>query len=162
MCGALVPVNPHLHQPTLRALLRRKDLDEEGVASLLELLALPLSVVGTLRASHAPEQLPGVELVEQSTPRRAVAAAMRSDWASRSVIRTRPLYLTLAIGTALAAFVCLAVTVLGVAVLVTHGSVIDHTGACAEDRVFVGVFALLTVILTPTAVHRLRRSRERR
>lgn len=40
-------------------------------------------------------------------------------------------------------------------ILATNGSAIDQAGATTEDKIFVGIFALLTLVLTPTAVHRL-------
>jgi hypothetical protein len=160
VCKAIVPVRPDLHLPTLRALLRRKDLDEAGIASLLDLLGLPQPVADTLRASALPESIPGVELVQGATPRNAVVAAMRSEWAENRPPRNRPLYLAYAIGTAVAAIVCVAMTALGLAVLATDGSAIDQAGTTTEDKVYVGIFALLTLVLAPTAVHRLRRCRE--
>lgn len=69
VCEAIVPVQPDLHLPTLRALLRRKDLDEGGVAALLNLLGLPQSVADTLKAGAVAESITGVELVESATPR---------------------------------------------------------------------------------------------
>lgn len=156
---AITPMNPHLHLPSLRALLRRQQLNEAAAASLLELLGLPGSVAETLSASQAPESVPGAELVQKATPREATVAALRSDWADRRQIRNRPLYLTYAVGTALAAFVCLAMTCLGIAVLATDGSIIDQTGVTTEDRLFVGVLAVLTLVLIPTAFYRLRRAR---
>jgi hypothetical protein len=157
---AITPLNPDLHLPTLRALLRRPRLDDGAVASLLDLLGLPRSTAETLRASQAPERIPGAELVEKATPRAATTAAMRADWADRRRIRNRPLYLAYAIGTALAALVCLAMTGLGIAVLVTRGKLVDQEGVTAEDWLLVGVTAALTVVLIPTAIYRLRKFRK--
>lgn len=162
VCQAIVPVQPDLHLPTLRALLRRKDLDEAGVAALLNLLGLPQSVADTLKGRPVTESITGIECVERATPRNAVVAGMRSDWAESRPPRSRPVYLAYAIGTAVAAGVCLAMTVLGIAVLATNGSAIDQAGATTEDQVFVGIFALLTLVLTLTAAHRVRRYRRSR
>ena len=71
----------------------------------------------------------------------------------------RRVYLAYAVGTALAALVCLAMTALTIAVAASNGTVVDQSGVTAEDRVLVGVFAVLTLILTPTAVYRFRRLR---
>jgi hypothetical protein len=160
MCEAVAVLNRELHQPSMRALLRRDHLDDADVISLLELLGLPDGVAEVLRASEAPEGIPGAELVQRTTARHATLAALRSSGAHRGPIRNRPLYLAYAMGTALAAMACLAMTCLGIAVLVTNGSVVDQAGATTEDRLMVGLFGTLTLILTPTAIRRLRRARD--
>ena len=157
---AIIPINPDLHVPTLRSLLRRQRLDELAVTSLLELLGMPSTVAEALGASQTPEEVPRAELVQRATPRQATVTALRSAWVDRRQSRSRPLYLIYAVGTAVAAFVCLVMTCLGIAVLVTDGSVVDQTAVTTEDQVFVGVFAILTVVLTPTAVYRLRKARQ--
>ncbi len=60
------------------------------------------------------------------------------------------------------ALTVIAMTVLGIAVIVTHGSVIDEKATSSEDWVFTVVFAVLSVILAPTAVCRVRRLRHAR
>jgi hypothetical protein len=159
---AVADLNPDLHKPSLRALLRQRRLDDEAVDSLLELLCLPKTSGQVLRAHTAAEDMPGSELVQQATPREATMAAMRADWATGGQIRHRRLYLAYAVGTVLAACLCLAMTCLGIAILVTDGAAIDQARATPEDRIFVGVFAGLTLILIPTALFRLRRSRRSR
>jgi hypothetical protein len=161
VCDAIAALNPDLHLPSPRALLRQDRLDEAAVTSLFELLGLPDSIRQTLTASRAPEGIPGAELIQKATPRQATLAAMRSDWADRRQIRNRPLYVAYAIGSAVAAVVCWAMTCLGVAVLVTDGAVVDQPGDTAEDWLFVGVSAVLTIVLVPTAIYRLRRARKR-
>jgi hypothetical protein len=161
VCNAIAALNPDLHLPSLRALLRQDRLDEAALASLLELLGLPDSIGQTVAASRAPDRIPGAELIHKATARQATMAAMRSDWSDRRQVRNRPLYLIYAIGSAVAALVCLAMTCLGVAVLVTDGAVVDQAGVTAEDWLFAGVAAVLTVVLIPTAIYRLRRSRKR-
>jgi hypothetical protein len=161
VCDAIAALNPDLHLPSLRALLRQDRLDEAAVASLLELLGLPDSIWQTLAASRTPDRIPGAELIHKATARQATLAAMRSDWADRRQVRNRPLYLVYAIGSAVAALVCLAMTCLGVAVLLTDGAVVDQSGVTAEDWLFLGAAAVLTIVLIPTAIYRLRRSRKR-
>lgn len=159
--AAVTQLNPGLHEPSLRALLRRTQLDDRALAALLDVLGLPGGVAGILRMSDAPEHIPGAELVSRMSPRHVTRAALRSDRPDRAVVRMRPLYLAYAVVTALAALVCLAMTGLQVAVLVTDGSVVDQPGASSQDRWFVGVFAVLTLVLVPTAIYRLRRARQR-
>lgn len=162
VADAITGLNPKLHVPSLKALLRRKHLDAGAADSLVELLGLPGRVAATLRSSVPAEGLPGAELLQRATPKDAAVAAFRADWADRRRIRNRPLYLAYAVGTAVAAVVCTALTGLGIAIWMTDGSVIGQAGASNEDRVFVGVSALLALVLIPTAIYRLRRARQDR
>ena len=162
VCKAVTPLNPDIHLPSLRALLRRPSLDEATFESLLELLALPGTVADALNASQEPGSLPGAELIQKATPREATVTAVRSDWRGAGQVRSRPLYLAYAVGTALAAIVCLAMSVLGIAVLVTDGSAVDQAGVSTGDRLLVAAITVLTLVLIPTAIYRLRRARRSR
>lgn len=62
-----------------------------------------------------------------------------------------------AMGTAVAAVVCIAMTGLLVAVLVTDGAAWEATGTSVEDWAALVAFALLSLVLIPTAVYRIRR-----
>lgn len=159
VCTGIAPVNPDLHLPTLRALMRREDLDPAGIVSLVELLDLPPMVMYPLGSSPDLEGLPGAELIERATATRAALSVLRSAQAESDPVQHRRVYLAYAVGTALAALVCLAMTALTIAVAASNGTVVDQSGVTAEDRVLVGVFAVLTLILTPTAVYRFRRLR---
>jgi mRNA interferase MazF len=115
---------------------------------LADLLGLPSGLAETLRASAAPADIPGSELIEETTARSAVVGTMRSDWAKGyRLLRSRPLYIAYAVGILWASLGCLAMTALGIAVLLTDGSAADQAGVTTEDRVFVGIFALLTIVL---------------
>jgi hypothetical protein len=160
--SAVTPLQSALHLPSLRALLRRRDLDEQAAASLLDLLGLPDGVASILHSSDAPEGMPGAELVPKMTPGDAAKAVFRSERTGPVEGRKRPFYLAYAVGTALAALVCLAMTGLSIAVLITDGAIVDQAGATGEDRLFLGIFVALSLVLIPTAVHRLRRVRRRR
>jgi ABC-type spermidine/putrescine transport system permease subunit I len=62
------------------------------------------------------------------------------------------------------AVIAAATTILGIAVLVTDGAVIDQPGRSGEDWAFSAAIAVLSLVLVPTAVlriRRLRRSRQR-
>ncbi len=64
--------------------------------------------------------------------------------------------------TILAAAVTVAMALLGVAVIVTGGSVIDENGSTGSDWAFAAFFIVLSLILVPTARFRLRRAPEAR
>lgn len=159
VCDAICPIQPDLHLPTLRALLRQTELDDASLDRLADLLKLPSGLAATLRDSALPKDIPGAELIEETTPRSAWLATMRSDWARGPLIRSRSLYIAYAVGTLIAALVCLGMTVLGIAIVLTDGSAVDQTGVTTEDRAFVGIFALLTLVLAPTAIYRLNKAR---
>ena len=67
-----------------------------------------------------------------------------------------------AVGTVVAAAVCVAMTALMIAVLVTDGAVTEQAGTSREDWVALAVFTALSLILIPTSVFRIRRARRGR
>lgn len=160
VCDEILAVNPSLHLPTLRSLMRRPDLDKESVATLLGVLGLPPCAHHALSMGADPGRLPDAAFIDRGTTTRAWIDAVAVDhaqWVTR-MQRSR-FYPAYAIGTAVAALVCLLLAVMGAAVLITDGSVVDEAGATSEDWLTFGILATLTVVLVPTAVVRLKRLR---
>lgn len=141
--------------PALRSLLRAEQPDGDPLVTLIDLLGLPPRFLTILDAGAALEQWPDTEHVLARSPTQAWRLATtsvqpRSGW--RHVA-----YTCYATGTVLAAAVSVAMVLLGVAVIVTGGSVIDQHGSTGSDWAFTAVF------LVPTARFRLlgaRRERE--
>lgn len=159
-CELCASINPEIHIPTLRALLRRWTSDDP-LAELIGLLGLPEVILRHVDATAAGQTLPDSERIERLPPRRAWRAAATSSAATPTLIGHRLFYGAFTAVTVLAAVVSLAMTALGIAVIATDGSVIEQDGHSLEDWAFVGFFALFTVFLTamlaPTATFRLLR-----
>lgn len=147
--------------PLLRALLRRRETGD-ALAELVELLRLPEVSLTLLDVDPTDAELAGAsgrELVERTSARRAWVTAVRSPapWEDSRVFGR--LSAVVAVGTVLAALVCLGMLALGVAVVLSDGAVVDAPRATGDDRAAVAVFGLLTMVLVPLAVRRWRRWR---
>lgn len=140
--------------PLARALLRRTAPDEP-LTELVDLLALPRLSLRLLADDVSAAALPAAERVERTTAPRGWLTAVRSpgQWEERPAARR--LFAAMAVGTGLAAVVCAAMLVLGIAVLASDGAVHAPT-ATGEDRAAVALFGVLTLILVPLAVRRWR------
>lgn len=161
-CAALAAVaaTDDVHLPALRSLLRAEQPDGDPLVTLVHLLGLPPRFLSILDAGQAVEQWSDAEHVPVMSSTQAWRAATtsvepRSRW-------RRVVYACYAIGTVLSAAVSAAMALLGVAVIVTDGSAIDQDGSTGSDWAFTAFFAVLSLILIPTARFRLRRVRETR
>jgi hypothetical protein len=155
-------LGPQVDENSLRALLRSSRADHDPQAEFVALLNLPSDL---LEAVDNPERFgegTGVEYVEKSSVRKAVFQGARGDFDSGAPAKWRILLTGYAIGTVLAAGVCLAITALAVAVLVTDGAVANQTGVGGDDWAMLAMFGVLSLVLVPTAVVRMRRVRRRR
>lgn len=157
--GLAAVAGEDLHLPSLRALLRRSDHAGDPLAALAHLLGIPQSSLAVLDQSGRPREGLGAELVKRSSSIAAWWAAVRHRTPQPIRRSLRPFYVAYTVGTVLAALVTSALTVLGIGILATGGSLIDEPSITFEDWKQTGLLALLSVVLIPTAVFRIRRLR---
>lgn len=149
-----------VHLPALRSLLRAERPDGDPLATLVDLLGLPSAFLTILDAGAAVQHWPDAEYVPARSPARAWLVATTSV-RPRSGGR-RVAYACYAAGTVLAAAVGVSMALLGVAVVVTDGSIIDQQQSTGSDCAFAAFFVVLSLILVPTAWLRLRGARKSR
>ncbi|NHN55666.1 hypothetical protein G9U51_07725 [Calidifontibacter sp. DB0510] len=157
--GALVAAaaSADVHQPSLRALLRMRQPDSDPLPDLIAVLGLPHAAMAVLDGVHG--ELPDAERVPAMTAPQAWWAAMSRPRQLSGARRV--MYAGYAVGTALAALVCVLMTIFSVAVLATGGDFVDQQGTTMSDWMSAGVFAVLSAILIPTARFRFRTLRNR-
>lgn len=146
-------------EDALRVLLRSLCPDRDPLVELVALLGLPVDLLVALDEPERFAELAQVEDVAKSSIRKAVVQGARGNDGADAPPRWPALSMAYAVGTVVAAAICVAMTALSVAVLSTHGAVVEQAGATREDWVFLAVFAALSLILIPTAVVRIRRVR---
>lgn len=149
-------------EDSLRVLLRSKRQDLDPLAELVALLSLPMDLLVPLDQPERFAERAGVEDIAKTSARRAVLQGARDDFDADAPPRWPALSMAYAVGTVVAAAVCVAMTALMIAVLATHGAVTEQAGTSREDWVYLAVFAALSLILIPTGVFRIRRVRRQR
>ncbi|WP_035952725.1 hypothetical protein [Parafrankia sp. EUN1f] len=154
----------------LRTIMRASEWASDPLAELVTLLDLPNRILTVLDAGGRDAggaagagatdgaAVLSAELVPRLSSVRATMAAVRDG---QRVPPRSPRWLRAvwAAGTVAAAMVCLLMTVTGIAVIWTDGAVADTASTTAGDWLFSAVFAVLTAVLVPTAVRRIRRAR---
>lgn len=152
-----------LDESLLRALLRSRSSDRDPLAEFCVLLGLPLDLLDPVDDPERFHERAGLEHVGETSARTAVLLAASGAFKDPDAPPGwRVLSTAYAIGTLAAAVVCLAMTALGIAVLVTDGAVVDQSGVTGDDWALLALFAVLSLVLAPTAVVRTRRVRRRR
>jgi hypothetical protein len=146
-------------EDSLRVLLRSKRQDLDPLAELVALLGLPMDLLVALDHPERFAERAGVKDIDKTSARRAVLQGARGDFDADALPRWPALSIAYAVGTAVAAAICVAMTGLMIAVLVTHGAVTEQAGTSREDWVYLAVFGALSLILIPTGVFRIRRLR---
>lgn len=140
----------------LRSLLRASSWPTDPLAELVPLVGLPAEVIAVLDSPSGTQ--PTTQRLAPSSAARAWWEVVRSG-GGEDPIAPRWLRWLFAVGTAIAAVVCLGMTVLTIAVVLTDGAAIDQTSVTVGDWVWVAVFVGLTLILAPTTVWRVGRAR---
>lgn len=158
--GSLVKALGHpMDEISLRALLHSTRQDHDPLAELVALLGLPMNLLVALDQPERFAASAGVEDIAKTSARRAVLQGARGGFDADAPPRWPTLSMAYAVGTVVAAAVCVAMTALMIAVLATHGAVTEQAGTSREDWVYLAVFAVLSLILIPTGVFRIRRVR---
>ncbi len=149
---ALRAVRADVDTVALRALLRRDAPALEVLNELLTLLDAPMVSIEVLSERDVAGR---GRLIEREGPVRAVAkqASARAPPTSRSARAAAVVY---AVATAVMALVSMLMTALGIAVILTEGRVVGDSASTEEDWWWVAVFGVLTLILVPSAVFRLK------
>ena len=151
------PVDENL----LRALLRSKRSDHDPLAELVALLKLPMDLLVSLDNPQRFRESPGVEHIVKTSAPKAVLQGALGRFDADIPPRWPALSTAYAIFTVLAAGFCVATTMLLIAVLATHGAVVDEAGVHHGDWIRLAWAAVLSLVLVPTAVVRMRRVRLR-
>jgi hypothetical protein len=147
-----LPVDQNL----LRALLRSKRSDHDPLAELVALLSLPSDLLVPLDNPEQSCAIAGVEHIAKTSAPKAVLQGALGGFDEDKPPRWPALSTAYAIFTVLAAVFCVAVTMLLIAALVTGGAV-GEAGWGRGDWVRLTWAAVLSLILVPTAVVRIRR-----
>lgn len=156
----LVKVLGHpVDENSLRVLLRSKRQDHDPLAELVALLGLPMDLLVALDQPERFAERAGVEDITKTSARRAVLQGARGGFDAGTPPRWPALSMAYAVGTVVAAAACVAMTALGIAVLVTNGTAVDQSGPTSDDWELFAMFAVLSLVLVPTAVFRIRRVR---
>jgi hypothetical protein len=151
-----------VEEDSLRALLRSKRSDPDPLAELVALLGLPMDLLVALDQPERFAERAGVEDITKTSARRAVLQGARGGFDADTPPRWPALSTAYAIATVVAAAACVAMTALGIAVLVTNGTAVDQSGLTSDDWELFAMFVVLSLVLVPTAVVRMRRVRRRR
>lgn len=146
-------------EDALRVLLRTQRQDHDPLAELVALLGLPMDLLVALDKPERFAESASVEDIAKTSARRAVLQGARGGFDEDARPRWPALSMAYAVGTVVAAAVCVAMTALMIAVLVTHGAVTEQAETSREDWVYLAVFGALSLILIPTGVFRIRRVR---
>ena len=144
---------------SLRALLRSRRPGHDPLADLVALLSLPMDLLVSL---DNPEQFLGSTGVEDIAKTSAPIAALQGalgHFDADTPPRWPALSTAYAIFTVLAAGFCVATTMLLIAVLATQGAMVEEAGGHRGDWVRLIAAAVLSLVLVPTAVVRMRRVR---
>lgn len=143
-------------EPTLRALLRRRAPTSDPLLELVGLLGLPTESLALMDAPDTVQDR--AQFIASSSVRGALLQQARTAHRKPVPRGFRTLFSVYAVGTAAAAVVTAAMTAVGVATLASDGAFVDQHGFRAEDWLWTAAFAVLTLVLVPTAGYRLRRS----
>lgn len=151
------PVNEN----SLRALLRSQRSNPDPLAELVALLSLPRDLLVSLDNPGQFRAIIGVEHVAKTSAPKAVLQGALGGFDAGTPSRWPSMSTAYAIFTVLAAVFCVAVTILLIAVLATDGAVVDEAGWGRGDWARLAWAAVLSLVLVPTAVVRMRRVRRR-
>jgi len=149
-------------EDALRVLLGSKRQDHDPLADLVAVLGLPMDLLVALDQPERFAERAGVEDSPRTSARRAVLQGARGDFDADRPPRWPALSMAYAVGTVVAAAACVAMTVLGIAVLLTSGNAVDQSGLTSDDWALFAMFAVLSLVLVPTSVFRIRGVRRQR
>jgi hypothetical protein len=127
------PLGHPVDENSLRALLRSRRADHDPLAEFVALLSLPMDLLVSLDNPERFRESPGIERIAKTSVRQAVFQGARGGFDADSPPRWRALSTAYTIGTAVAAGVCVAMAMLGIAVLVTDSAVVDQSGLSRDD-----------------------------
>lgn len=140
----------------LRALLRRRAEPAELLDEFTSTAVVPTECGQLLLDQVTPGHLATAQLIERTSPGRAVMTHAKAPLLADSSRSRRPLlnWTILALSIATALF-CGLLTVIGIAVLATNGAFVDESGRTAGDWWQTALAAALTAGATWSAIARL-------